>query len=323
MNVPGVRDRTAELAGTPAARVLAIGLVLGTAIAAVLVALLVHQPVSTARVLEAPVTVKRSLSTSAALFGDPVEAEIDVYSDDRSVAAGSVRVATGFGPYRIVATRADRVSRGDVSLLRTRLSLECLTRNCLPSKGGARVVRFPPFAVTYRRGGRDVRELVAWEPLQLFSRLPRDPAARAGLVDTAPPLEPGFARSPELVRTVFLLVAFVLALAGAGLVVTALWPPSFLAERRRRRLSPLERSLLQVEAAARSNDEAARRRTLDDLATRLREVPSPSLERRTRALAWGQSPPAPDALTLLAEQVRQALNGGVRDGGVRDGGVRA
>ena len=126
----------------------------------------------------------------------------------------------------------------------------------------------------------------------------------------APPLEPSFARSPEVLHTAFLVVAAVLSLVGAALVVTGLWPPSLLAERRRRRLSPLELSLLLAEAAAREDDEAARRRTLDDLATRLGEVPSPSLERRTRALAWGQSAPDPEAVAVLAEQVRSTPNGG-------------
>ncbi len=114
-----------------------------------------------------------------------------------------------------------------------------------------------------------------------------------GIVDSAPPLEPRFERSPETLRTLFLLTAAVLGLAGAALVVTALWPPSYLAQRRRRRLSPLERSLQQVEAAAEGDDEAARRRTLDDLATHLGEIPSPSLEVRTRALAWGAEPARP------------------------------
>ncbi len=303
---------TAALARTPVARLLAVGLVLGATVGAVLVAALVHRPSSTAHVLDDPVTVKRSLSTSAAAFGDPVGAEIDVYSSDRSVAPRTVRVSTDFGPYRIAATKIDRISRGDVSLLRTRWSLECLTRDCLPPKGGARIVQFPPLGVTYRTGGRDVRVFVPWEPLRLSSRLPADLTARVGIVDTAPPLEPGFVRSPETLRTVFLVAAAVLTLVGAVLVVTVLWPPSFLAQRRWRRLSPLDRSLLLVEAAARNADEATRRRTLDDLATRLGEVPSPSLERRTRALAWGQSPPDPDALAVLAEQVRSALNGGVR-----------
>jgi hypothetical protein len=85
-----------------------------------------------------------------------------------------------------------------------------------------------------------------------------------------------------------------------------------MAQRRRRRLSPLERSLQRVEAAAQNDDEPTRRRTLDDLATHLGDVPAPSLELQTRAIAWGQSPPDSEALTLLAAQVRTALNGGVQ-----------
>ncbi len=310
MKGPGSRARAAALAGTPAMRLLAIGIVLATAIVAVLAAGLVGRPGATAAALSAPVVVKRSLSTSAVLFGDPVEAEIDVYSNDAVIAARSVRVSTDFGPFRVAATRVDRSSQGNVTLLRTRISLECLTRDCLPPKGGTRLIRFPPLAVTYRAGERDARVLVPWEPLQLSSRLPRDTGV--GVVDTAPPLEPRFERSPELLRTLFLVAAAVLGLVGAALVVTALWPPSFLAQRRWLRLTPLERSLLQVEEAATSGDEAVRRRTLDDLATRLGDIPSPSLESRTRALAWGQSPPEPETLTLLAEQVRTTLNGASR-----------
>ncbi len=312
MNETSLRARATALAETPAARLLVIGLLLVTAISAVLVAVLVGRPSSTARTLDDPVTVKRSLSTSAALFGDPIEAEIDVYSNNEKVAARSVRVSTNFAPYRIVATEVDRLTRDGVSLLRTRMSLECVTRDCLPPKGGTRVVQFPPSTVAYRSGGQDARVLFPWEPLQLSSRLPRDTTGRAGIVDTAPPFEPRFERSPETLRILFLLAATVLGLVGLALVVTTLWPPSLLARRRWRRLSPLERSLLRVEEAAQNDDEAVRRQTLDDLATRLGDVPSPSLELRTRALAWGKSPPQPEALTLLADQVRTTVNGGVR-----------
>jgi hypothetical protein len=308
----GVRGRAAALADAPAARLLVIGLVLGTALAAVLAAVLVNRPSFSPSLLGDPITVNRALSTTAALFGDPVEAEIDVYTDDGKVPAGSVRVRTDFKPYRIVATKVDRVSQGGVSLLRTRISLQCLTRVCLPAPSGGRVVRFPPFALSYREGGREARVLVPWPPVQLSSRLPPDTSARVGIIDNPPPLEPGFARSPKTLRTLLLLAAAMLGVAGAALVVTALWPPPFWSQRRWRRLSPIERSLVQVEAAARNGDEGVRRRTLDQLATRLSEVPSPSLEVRTRALAWGQSPPVPEALTLLTEQVRTALNGGVQ-----------
>jgi hypothetical protein len=308
-----LRGRAAALADKPAARLLVIGLVLGAAVAAVLVAVILHRPSSSPEMLENPVTVKRVLSTTAALFGDPVEAEIDVYTNDRRVPPGSVDVRTDFRPYRVVTTKVERVSQGDVSLLRTRISLQCLARRCLPpQQGGERLVQFRPGAVRYRQDGRAMLALVPWRPLQLSSRLPLDSAPSLGIIDAPPPLEPRFAHSPEKLRALLLLAAAILGLAGAALVVTALWPRSFWSQRRLRRLSPLERSLLEVEAAARSDDESVRRRTLDQLATRLGEVPSQSLEAQTRALAWGQSPPAPEALTLLAEHVRTALNGGVR-----------
>ena len=312
MSVAGFRARVAALADTPAARLLAIGLILVAAAAAALVIVLVDRPRSTARPLDDPITIKRSLSTSAVLFGDPVETEVDVYSNDARIAARSVRVSTTFKPYRVAARSVERRHQDDVTLLRTRISLECLAQACLPPRGKARVIRFPPLAVTYSSEGRERRILVPWEPLQVSSRLPVDNKARVGIVDSAPPLEPQFERSPETLPTLFLLMAVVLGLAGAALVVAALWPPAYLTQRRRRRLSPLERSLQQVEAAAQGDDEIARRRTLDDLATHLSEIPSPSLEVRTRALAWGQGPPDAEALARLAEQVRATQNGGAK-----------
>jgi len=308
----GIRERAAALAERPATRLLAIGLTLVAAAAAVLVITLADRPRSAARPLEEPITVKRSLSTSAVLFGDPVVAEVDVYADDLRIAARSVRVATSFAPYRVSATNVERRHRGDVTLLRTRLTLECLVPACLPPRGETRMIRFPPLAVTYRSGGLDRRIILPWDSLQVSSRLPLDSRTRVGVVDRAPQLEPQFERSPEMLRTLLLLLAVVLGLAGAALVVVALWPPSYLKQHRRRRPSPLERSLRRVEAAARCDDEATRRQTLDELATRLSEIPSPSLEVRTRALAWGQGPPEPDALAQLAAQVRAALNGGAR-----------
>ena len=111
----------------------------------------------TARLLDGPITVKRALSTSATLFGDPVEAEVDVYTRDRSIAPRvgqrGDRASGRTGSRRRGSTREHE---GDISLLRTRITLECLTRTCLPPRGGVRVVRFRPFAVTYRRGGEGV-----------------------------------------------------------------------------------------------------------------------------------------------------------------------
>ena len=149
--------------------------------------------------------------------------------------------------------------------------------------------------------------LVPWETLQLSSRLPasagvgvsiphrrssRGSSARPSAADAAPRRQRPCSAYGGCARRHGPLAAVVPG------------PTPWL------RLTPLERSFCRSEAAT-SDDETMRRQTLDDLATRLGEIPSPSLESRTRALAWGQSPPEPEALTLLAEQVRTALERGV------------
>jgi hypothetical protein len=310
VSAPGFRERAAAGADTPDARLLALGLILVAAAATTLVVVLAGRPNATARLLDEPVTVARSLSTSAALFGDPVQAEVAVYSDPSRIPDRSVRVSAAFAPYRVATTRVERERQGGVTLFRTRFSLECLTLNCLPPPGRSRAIQFPPVAVTYRSEGRDRKILVPWEPLQVSSRLPADPRASVGIVDSAPLLDRRFERSPTALKALFLVSAVLLGLVGTALVVAALWPFSYLTRRRERRLSPLERSLQHVEAAAEGDDEAVRRKTLDDLAVHLAEIPSPALAVRTRALAWGQSPPDSEALTSLTEHVRAALNGG-------------
>ena len=310
MSRSGFRSRAAATAGSPTSRVAAIVLVLGVALTAVLGASFVDRPSASKPVLADPVTVKRALSTTAALFGDRVVAEVDVVSRDANVPPGSVRVGTSFEPFTVVSRKVERAHVGGASLLRTTVALQCLTRACLPPAGG-RVVRFLPIVVSYAKDGEQRKAVVPWEPLQVSSRLPRG-VAGIGVIDTAPPLDPRFARSPDTLHLVLLIATVLLALGGAVLVVTALRPPSLRARRRWEKLSPLERSLALVEAAAASEDETERRRTLDQLALCLGEAQSPQLELQTRELAWGQAPPEPRELTLLAAEVRATLNGKVR-----------
>jgi hypothetical protein len=289
-----------------------IGALLTAGAVAALAVTSAHAASPTPTLLNDPITVVRDLSTTSALFGDPVGAEIDVYTDARRVPAGSVRLRARFGPYRAVSTTVEHSSRGGLALSRTRITLQCLTRACLPEQGKTRIVRFPAATITYVQDGRARTVAVPWQPLQVSSRVPAGAAAGLGLVDAAPRLDPGFARPPWIVRTLLLVAAALLGIIGAWLLVSALWPSGYLSGRRWRRLSPLERSLERVEAAARSDDEGERRRTLDELATRLADVPAPALEGQTRALAWGASPPRPEALTDIAGQVRTTLNGEVR-----------
>jgi hypothetical protein len=306
------RTQAAGLAAKPAVRIAAIAVAAGAALAGFVAAFLVSTHEAPSVLLEQPVTIKRALSTTAALFGDGIEAEVDVYTDDRSVDPESVRIRTSFAPYRAAQTRVDRERRGGVSLLQTRIVLTCLTQACVPPRASGRAFRFPPLTVTYRTGSRTESVAVPWERVHVVSRLPLDSTASLGVVDTAPPLDSGFPRSPTLQRALLIGAATVLGLVGAILVATGLWPRLASAGYRRRKLSPLERVLVEVEASAQLADETQRRRVLDLLASRLAELPSPSLEARTRSLAWGEATPEPELVTRLAAQVRTSLNGGTR-----------
>jgi hypothetical protein len=293
------------------ARPAVLALVLAAA-AALLLAFITGRGNGTAPVLRTgPISIATTLSPASSQFGDRVEAEVDVYTDGRRVEPGSVKVTASFTPYGAVETRMSRSRRGDISLLRTRYELQCLTRACLPPEGAARAFRLPAATVSYTRDGRPTTTPVAWPELQVSSRVPAGSATPTALADAPPDVDPGFARPPRLVQALLLLAALVLGAAGTALVVSALWPASALARWRRGSPTPLEQSLARVENAARSDDEGERRRTLDDLATKLARVPAPPLETRARTLAWGAAPPAGEELTELAQHVRTALNGSV------------
>ena len=89
-----LRARAGELARRPAVRVGACALLAGATLAGFLVPLLMSRAHTPTALLEQPITIKRALSTTAALFGDHVEAEVDVYTAGRGIDPGSVRIRT-------------------------------------------------------------------------------------------------------------------------------------------------------------------------------------------------------------------------------------
>ena len=254
-----------------------------------------------------PITVKRALSTLRRAVRRSRRGR-DRRLHERRERPGPVgsRGDETSGPTGSARPGRPGEHEGGVSLLRTRITLECLTRTCLPPQGGARVVRFPPFAVTYQRGGRESRVLVPWGPLQVSSRIPAGESARVGIVDTAPPLEPRFDRSPETLRALFLLAARPCSASRGRARAHRAVAVVVAARRRWRRLSPLERSLLRVEAAARetTRPHAGARWTIS------RRAWAACRLRRSSA-GRGRSPgarphPSPRRSMLLAEQVRAA-----------------
>jgi hypothetical protein len=253
-----------------------------------------------------PLTVQPTITPSTALFGDRVEAVLDVASIDGRVEPGSVSVETSFRPYVETAERTTS-SRGDgVTLRRVTITLDCLTDGCLAPRSGARVFRFPPAVVSFRLDGKPRALAAPWSDLRVTSRLA---PGRAGLAEEPPRLSDELLVSPTLARAGLVALAAVLAAVGAWLILTGVRPHHALVRWRRRRLSPLDRALEQLDTAARAQDEDTRRRVLDHLATRLGEVDAAALEQRSRRLAWERTPPTPEAIVALAEQVRTGVEG--------------
>ena len=94
-------------------------------------------------------------------FGDTIAAEVDVVSRDKDVPAGSVRVGTSFAPFTVVSRKIDRAHVGGASLQRTRVTLQCVTRACLPPVGG-HFVALRPTVVSYAKAGRQAQTVIPW-----------------------------------------------------------------------------------------------------------------------------------------------------------------
>jgi hypothetical protein len=250
-----------------------------------------------------PITVKRSLSSASALFGDTITAQVDVLTDDAVIDPYSVSVGIDLRPYRTVSTDVDRTRRGSVSLLHTVVRLRCLTSACLPRRDG-QPFSFEPLEVRYRLGREEGVERIPWRALAVHSRLSSDPSAPLGVVDTPPELSADFARSPTLLRFALGALALVLALVGVLLVVQGLWPQFFYSLKAWRRLTPLEQAIVQVEAAAGLEDETVRRRALDQLATQLDSAGAAELGLETRGLAWAADAPDRAELAGLVTRIR-------------------
>ena len=302
-----VGARLSSIADRPAARLLAIGAVLAVALAIVALVLRPTAAPPAPELRRSPITVTQTMTPTTALFGDRLEAVVDVYTAAPAVAAGSVRVATDFRPYTVVAMHVDRSSRRSVALTRTVVSLQCLTTACLPPRQRPRTFHFAPTTVRYRQRGQGRTLTEPWSLVRVSSRLE---SAQARLAEAPPELTTGTRLPPDALRLGLVAIAVACAAAGAWLVLTGLWPHVFSSRHRWRRLSELDRALAQLDAATAIDDEGIRRRVLEQLATRLGEADRAALERRTRELAWSAHEPRADDLAALGAQVRVELNGG-------------
>lgn len=258
------------------------------------------------------------------LFGDTIEARIDVVVDPARVDPSSVRVAAAFSPWEIVdAPRRERTDADAMSRLRTTYVLRCLSVLCL-SPGQSTQTVFPPARMTFsttRRAGRapETRKArINWPVMTVFSRYSTSSfEGRQGLVTpwhadvlTFPATS---VRVPSNVVLGVLVGLGILLLGACGALVYAAWPRRAVApppepeEPPPPPPTPLEQALALLEDAARSNGAEERRRSLELVAEVLEEWGDTELSRAARDLAWSESNPAVEQTSNLATRVRESL----------------
>jgi hypothetical protein len=274
-------------------------------------------------------STQETLTPQAHLFGDPVEARLDVVVDRRRLDPGAIRVRAGFLPYRMVdGLRRSRRDFSRFTRLRFEATLRCLTVQCVPTRLGSvlgdqegrgerRTFRFDHVRVLYddpRTGEtRELRRAV-WPPLDSISRLSperEDPFAFRFMpgaefeATLAPVLEPEYAVHPWLMAALLLAgAAALLALPGRHV---ARWA---LARRREAAVAaaevpPLELALRRVEHARDHGDPDEQRDALEALAVLL-DGNGSGPTRGLRELAWSVEPPPAERMTAVVATVREA-----------------
>lgn len=246
-----------------------------------------------------------SLPTRGVRFGDTVPVRLDVLVPRERVQPSSVRLNASFAPYTTVGPiGAKRVDDDATTLVRYRFDLECLRPACLPERDGSPFLlplALVSFTTTNHAAGQVV---VSWPPLAVDTQL--DPLELSQLAwrDGASP-RPAFdyRLPPRLLALLLAALSIAAAVASARILVPRV-AASLPEHRELDRRSVLERAIAAVRTAARGDDTAERRRSLDLLARELRagkrdEAPV------ARRLAWSRGTPVSGEMERLVDDVER------------------
>lgn len=263
-----------------------------------------------------PLRARASLSDRVVVFGDTIEARVDVALDLRHIDPSKVKVRAEFDAWRQVGpARVTRRHAGSSAHIEVAYTLRCLKQACVPERDSLPFA-FGPALVEFvnRSGGRG--SLSAPFPrLIVNTRIaPGDLAPAAPWrVDQANVPVPSYRTSPALLLALLIAASLVL-LVGGGVLAHAGWPrrpvePDAEPEPEPGLLpTPLEQALELLENAARGNGTADQRRSLELVAEVLDERgEGDDLARAARALAWSPTAPRIDDTKQLAVRVRATL----------------
>ncbi len=246
-------------------------------------------------------SARATLSSRTVLFGDTVEATLDLVVP-HTMAATAFKGRPSFWPFTIVSTHVDREDLGG-GLERISLSygLSCLSAHCV-STATSVPVQFRPTFVSIPGG----KLQAVWPPLLEVGRAgSRTAPVRDGLA-SGPAVVPGLQPRRDMYE----------ALAAAG-VALALLLAAWLAVRqrveRRRAAAARQGSLLQallarVEAGLPEDVLYRQRHALDALAVELRHLRiNGGLAVHAERLAWAPEQPAPEDIRALVAEVRRLV----------------
>jgi hypothetical protein len=243
-----------------------------------------------------------TLSSPSVLFGDSVEARLDLILP-RRLAGTAFRGHPDFAPFRIVSSRVERTELGGgLERLSLRYELACVSRHCLGAGPDTRV-QFSQTSVSLPGGALHA----VWPPLLEIRRAQ----------DVSQPVTDGLDSVPATFAGLqprrYADEAFIAA--GASLLVLlVVWLGVQQRVRRRRALAAqletrLQTLLTRVEAGLPEDVLYRQRHALDALAVELRSRHvNGSLAVRAERLAWAPEQPDPEDIRDLCSQVRRLVN---------------
>ena len=244
------------------------------------------------------------------LFYEPVTAGLDLVFDRRLVREGTIRVTTGFAPYKAGSPNVQRSESGDLVRLRYRWDLECVTAGCLPQGGSSTRFDFSLGRLDFVIVGQGrSAQTVEWPSIEATSRVgPFDVEQAQWRASVARPPEVSYRVSPGVLGAGLLGGAVLLLVAAVALGWQLV--PSRVAEdvvetEAERRVSAIERALELALASSVNGGTPEQRKALERLARELGAEGLETLTERARRLAWSTAPPSRVEVEALADDVRR------------------
>jgi len=247
-------------------------------------------------------SARATLSSRTVLFGDTVQATLDLVVP-HTMAATVFKEHPSFQPFRIVSTHVFRQDLGGgLEQFTLRYGLSCLSSRCLNAAAGMSVQFKPTFVPI--TGGRRLRAV--WPPLLELSRATNVSAPISDGLDSGPAVVPGLQPRRDMHEALGAAGAAFVLLLGAWLALRR------RAERRRaaaaRQGSLVQALLARVEAGLPEDVLYRQRHALDALAVELRHRRvNGSLAVLAERLAWAPEQPNPEDIRALCAEVRRLV----------------